>query len=105
VSDDAASQSPDAAALRAWLDDHEADECGDSVACFSFSYTGDLLESLKGEIRDAVNLDRRSRVYIVYMLDGKVKGRFIVGRRKAAPWEGYGQSEEHEEDEADGQGS
>jgi len=68
-------------------------------------YKGDLLEALKGEIREAVNLDRRSRVYIVYMLEGKMKGRFIFGRRKAAPWEGYGRLEEHEEDEADGQDS
>ena len=52
--------------LYAWLDDHNAKECGNSVAYFSFSYDGDLLESLKAEIEDAVALNKRARIYIIY---------------------------------------
>jgi hypothetical protein len=85
--------------MYAWLDDHQAKECGDSVASFRFSCDGDLPESLKTEIENAVSLNKRSRVYVVYRDGGKLKGRYIIGRRKSAPWDGYGTREEHDDDE------
>ena len=85
--------------MYAWLDDHQAKECGDSVASFRFSCDGDLAESLKTEIENAVSLNKRSRVYVVYRDGGKLKGRYIIGRRKSAPWDGYGTHEEHDDDE------
>ena len=52
--------------LYSWLDDHDAKECGDNVAYFQFSYEGELLESLKCAISDAITVNKRSRVYVVY---------------------------------------
>ena len=49
-----------------WLDDKGTKECGDSVASLMFTYYGDLLASLKSEIENAVSLNKRSRVYVVY---------------------------------------
>lgn len=78
--------------LYAWLDEHEAKECGDSVACFWFSCEGDVLQTVEKEIRDAVSLNKRSRIYVVFSdQNNEVKGaRFVIGRRRRAPWEGYG---------------
>jgi hypothetical protein len=83
-----------------WLDDKGAKECGDSVASLMFTYDGDLLASLKSEIENAVSLNKRSRVYVVYRdHEGANKGRFVIGRRKNAPWDGYGTHEEPDDDE------
>ncbi len=84
--------------LYTWLDDHDAKECGNSVACFSFCYDGDLFESLKTEIEEAVLLNKRSRIYIICMQEGETRGRFIIGRRKSAPWSGYGTYAEYVDD-------
>ena len=91
--------------MYAWLDDQKAKECGSSVAFFSFSHDGEALcESLKAEIEDAVSLDKRSRIYIVYVELEKMRprGHFLVGRRKKAPWEGYGIHGEYDEVDFDG---
>ena len=45
----------------------------------------------------AVSLDRRSRVYLIH----NRKGRYLFGRRKSAPREGFGDNGEDEEDVAD----
>ena len=91
--------------LYSWLDDHGAKECGDSVAYLAFSHEGNLIESLKADLRGAISMDKRTRIYAVYRVDGKTKGRFLFGGRKRAPWEGYGAHEEQDEDEADVQAS
>ena len=85
--------------MYAWLDDHNAKECGSSVAFFQFSCDGDLPQALKAEIENAVSLNKRSRVYLVYGESGKMKGRYIIGRRKSAPWDGYGAYEEHDDEQ------
>lgn len=90
----------DYAGLYSWLDDHGAKECGDSVACLWYSYVkGGLPESLKSELEEEVDLDNRSRIYVVWMDEQGVKGRFIVGKRKQAPWAGYGTLQEEYEDD------
>ena len=88
--------------LYAWLDDHDAKECGNSVAWFSFSHEGDVLESLKAEIESVVSLNKRSRIYVIYKDkdDGRRKGRFIIGGRKSAPWDGFGTHEADSDDQA-----
>lgn len=85
--------------MYAWLDDHRAKECGSSVACFQFSCDGDIDEALKTEIADAVSLNKRSRVYLVYWDKNRLKGRYIIGRRKSAPWDGYGTGEELDDEQ------
>ena len=46
--------------MYSWLDNLGAKECGSSVAFLKYSYEGDLKESLKSDIGDAVALDKRS---------------------------------------------
>ena len=86
--------------MYAWLDDKRAKECGSSVASFICSVDdGDLVASLKSEIESAVKLNKRSRIYVVYNHQGRHKGKFVVGGRKAPPWAGYGTPGETEDDE------
>ena len=85
--------------MYAWLDDQGAKECGSSLAFFRYSYEDDLVESLEQEISDAVSLNKRSRIYVIFREESKTKGRYVVGRRKSAPWVGFGNHDEPEEDE------
>lgn len=85
-----------------WLDDHCATECGSSVA-FVKQYEhdgGDLMQALRRDIQGSVEIDKRSRIYVIRRVDGREKGSFLFGRRKGAPWEGYGQESETSDDEA-----
>lgn len=89
----------DYSSLYAWLDDNEAEECGSSVATFRFEYDGDLLESLKSEIENAISLSKQSRIYVVYKENGKSKGKYVFGRRKRSPWDGYGTLDDGSDDD------
>ena len=81
--------------LYAWLDDHVAIECGDSVSFFYFDVKkpANLIEELQTDLSKNVNLSPRDRIYIIWKIDNKIKGKFIFGKRKASPWEGYGAKE------------
>ncbi len=77
--------------LYTWLDEHSATECGDSIAFFEYEHRGALDESLTREIRKAIDVTKQTRVYLIYrdQKSDKMRGKFIIGRRKAAPWSGY----------------
>jgi hypothetical protein len=78
--------------MYAWLDSHKAKECGDNFACLSYEFKGDLIESLTEDLKRAVNVTNRTRVYVVwseYEAPRVMKGKFIFGGRKAPPWTGY----------------
>ena len=81
----------DYSGLYAWLDEREAKECGNSVACLTYTYTSDFITELSEDIRTNVNLAQTDRVYIAYTDDvsRSAKGKFIFGKRKKNPWEGY----------------
>ena len=81
--------------MYAWLDEKEAKDCGSSVACFWFEHDGDVAKTIKAEIEDRVSLNKRSRLYLVYQEENRMRGRFIIGGRKSAPWDGYGIQEEY----------
>jgi len=90
--------------LYAWLDDHGAVECGDGLALVRVEGEASLLEWLREELNGAVDLTRRSRIYAIayYPDEGRLKSRFIVGRRKSPLWSGFGaQTEEDEEEDED----
>lgn len=70
--------------LYQWLDNMQAKECGSSVATFKSKKTR---ESLAKEISKFI--DRNARVYIISMKRG---GRFVLGKRKLAPWAGYAEA-------------
>lgn len=81
--------------LYAWLDDHDAIECGDSVSFFKFNVKKqeNIIEELKSDLKENVNLSKRDRIYVIFTIDKKIKGQFIFGKRKASPWEGHGSKE------------
>ena len=88
--------------MYAWLDDHDAKECGENVAWFRFEDSdkeGSFEQSLKSSLEETIEFSDRSRVYILHRSDGKIRGKFIVGRRKKrAPWTGFGRRGESDED-------
>lgn len=71
--------------LYAWLDKLEAKECGDSVATF---VSGKSREQVIRELKKVVGPGKR--VYLITMKQG---GKFVVGKRRAAPWSGYAVTE------------
>ena len=88
--------------MYAWLDSQRAKECGDSLACFWFEHRGELLKELKKELNDNVEIDeKKSRIYVIRLVNGKMKGSFVCGRRRNPPWSGYGQTGEDAEDSSD----
>lgn len=88
-------------ALYSWLDDHYATECGRNVAMFTFEYIDYLVEELREELTQSISLDRLSRIYVLFrdQRGNRTVGRFIKGRRKQAPWTGYGTQSLSQEDE------
>ena len=90
------------AALYRWLDDIGAKECvmGGATFMFDFHNTHDREAAFK-ELEDALPVDLEdnpgSRIYAIISLDDNTVGRFLIGRRKTAPW--YGSSHNEPEDE------
>ena len=87
--------------LYAWLDNHNAKEGGNSIAFLNFEFNGeedDLLDILKKDLTKSITFKPGDRVYVIRMRTDngvkKVSGKFIIGNRKANPWEGYGQQGE-----------
>ena len=89
--------------LYAWLDDHEAKECGDSIALLKYSHSGDLIEGIKSDLQVAVEINKKTRIYVIFRdhSTNKNKGKFIFGKRKAAAWVGFGASAGENVDEED----
>ena len=78
--------------LYAWLDNHQAMECGNCVAFLSYEFDRDLIEEIKADLLASISLSKRDRIYAIWMNeDGKVKGSFLFGKRKASVWAGYGE--------------
>jgi len=86
----------DFAALYAWLDNHNAIECGHGLAFLNYQSNSTTSEGFLMEIKDDlsknVNLSPSDRMYLIWKEFGKpgIKGIFINGSRKQPPWEGYG---------------
>jgi len=76
--------------LYSWLDTCGAKECGTGTAALHFEWRSDFLAELKEDLGGNVELSKHDRVYVIWREGAKMKGRFIFGQRKAAPWSGYG---------------
>jgi len=96
--------------LYSWLDDNNAIECGNNNAFFSYSYPENIktddnfVEFLKNELENKIKFNPGNRIYIVRKSidinkNGKSIGNFIIGKRKANPWEGFGTKTENSIDE------
>lgn len=92
--------------LYSWLDDNNAVECGNNLTFLKYSYSdeiqtdNDFVEYIKKELESKVNFKPGNRIYIVRKAididrDGKIVGSFIIGKRKANPWEGFGTKTEN----------
>ncbi|MBM3326151.1 MAG: hypothetical protein FJY65_04085 [Calditrichaeota bacterium] len=81
--------------LYTWLDNLEARECGDASATFKSSLSP---EQIKAELKKALN--KEARIYLIGFVDGQLRGKFILGRRKVrADWSGYAvETDEVDED-------
>ena len=56
-------------------------------------------KALRDGIAEHVQLGKRARVYaITKQGDGRIVGKYVIGRRKASPWEGFGDADGTEED-------
>lgn len=79
--------------LYKWLDIRKAKECGNSIAFFHYEYDSDLDKELKKDLEENIEFKNGDRIYIVseILLNNKkrIRGKFIIGNRKASPWEGY----------------
>ena len=53
---------------------------------------------MKVAIESKVGLNPKSRVYVVYKDNEKLKGRFIIGSRRSAPWAGFAAIDDQAED-------
>jgi len=79
-----------------WLDSHKARECSNNTAVIKFppSMSLNLLafgleNAIKNDISKSVKIGERDRIYMIYKQGEKIKGKFIIGKRKPAPWAGY----------------
>lgn len=91
----------DYASLYQWLDAHDAKECGDSTALVNVEYSKSLKDDLKDELARSIDINKKTRIYIVYRDEdtGKNQGVFLFGGRREAPWTGYSSAEAEVVDE------
>jgi len=84
--------------MYAWLDNHEAKDCGDSFAFLAYDAKGDVIKEMTDELKKLIKLNAQSRVYLVSYdtVKKSYRGRFIIGGRKQAPWTGYGSGSKEE---------
>jgi hypothetical protein len=84
--------------LYSWLDDYEATECGNNVAYIKYDIPEtiktdkDFVKYLLDDLNEKVNFTPTNRIYIVRrsLERDKTIGSYIMGKRKANPWEGFG---------------
>lgn len=75
-------------------------ECGDSVAAFMAESDLDLPDKIKFSLESQVSFSKKDRVYLIYKkVDNGFSGKFIIGRRKASPWQGFAETSNVEEDD------
>jgi hypothetical protein len=86
--------------LYAWLDNHNAKECGNSVAALEYAHEKSLIEELQEDLSQNISIAKHDRIYVIWREDRKIKGKFLFGKRKAAPWSGYGSQEPQVDEEA-----
>jgi hypothetical protein len=81
----------DYAGMYAWLDRHNAVECGDSMASLLVECTSrETVENdVLAELHKNVDLKPTDRIYLLYRReDNMTKGTFLYGNRKESPWKG-----------------
>lgn len=89
-------ESGDYQGMYAWLDNHQAVECGDNLASLFVECTdrSTVEEDVMAELKANVKLTPSDRVYVIYRReDNLTRGAFMHGQRKSSsPWAGCGTS-------------
>ena len=86
--------------LYRWLDGRKAVECGDSMTSFMAESDADLPGKIKESLEAQVAFSKKARLYLIYKKkDQGYSGKFIIGGRKASPWQGFAEASSAEEDE------
>jgi hypothetical protein len=77
--------------IYAWLDEHGAIECGDSLAYLKYEFNNDLIAEFTQDILTTIEITKKTRIYVIWQDAEKKtpKGRFVFGGRKSPPWSGY----------------
>lgn len=76
--------------LYRFLDQHQATECGSSLARFTYNYITDLKAELTKELETHISVTPKVRIYIIFKNgDDIMKGIWLYGNRKNPPWAGY----------------
>lgn len=84
--------------LYRWLDNHDALECGNSLAFFFYPIDSkqlkNIIDIIMDDLKETVELRSGDRLYLIRMEKNgestRVRGNFSYGKRKSNPWEGYG---------------
>jgi hypothetical protein len=77
--------------LYRWLDSVKAMECGNNFAVFKKNDSLNVVQEIETDLSAKVTFKEGDRVYLIWKdaKTDKIKGQFIKGHRKPAPWEGY----------------
>ncbi len=71
--------------LYEWLDEHGGEECGDSVAYLKYDCQDNFPESLEEELRGAMEVTKKTRVYVVWRRNRwQAKGAIHYWKAKVA---------------------
>lgn len=82
----------DVRGLYTWLDKMNAVFCASDTAFFKVdSFNGDLPDFILNEIKTNCKLSESDTLYLIYLDSAslKMKGKYLSGGRKQAPWSGY----------------
>jgi len=85
----------DYANLYRFLDEFEAIECGNNVAALALEVPETDFDTIyltvQNLISRLVTISSSDRIYLITKdsVDDRMKGKFLFGNRRRAPWEGY----------------
>ena len=87
--------------LYAWLDEHQAKECSSNLAVLNYEVgsVADLVKQLKEDLSKKIEFGKHDRIYLIWRKGEKIKGKYLFGKRKSAPWIGFGSEETEDVDE------
>lgn len=76
--------------LYVWFDQNGAKVCGKGLAHLIYTFKDNLKEELLEELNRTIDITPKAMLYLIYFdnEEQKIKGTFMVGRRRWTPWEG-----------------
>src|SRR2546425_190201 len=85
--------------LYQFLDEHKAKECGSNLAYFEFESNGNVVKEITTELNSrGIIRQNKDRLFLIHLSsEKKMKGSFIGGKRKSAPWIGFAFQEDTED--------